>query len=541
MTEKQENHGRFYWLLKHSTGWALGFAKRHWLIFAIILAASGLELFIARGYVYEYVITVRKFFGSFLAAITAVGIFYWLARKHKWRGKLLLILIYLVIGFGIYEIGKPIHHYLAQYYCYKVTDTVELEQLPETAYERILPLNSVFSQARELVQDNVQPDEPHFVRIGDQYRFTMGIEPIPLMPRIFSGVRQVYNIDGTTPAPDWGLQNLINVRFEVGEDLKWGRNAYVAVSRAFGPWRYFNYEPDGVIYLQDDSGKLVQVVPLIRWKGLIFPRPIFGGVQVIEQSPDGLLQSVRRTLVGCGYYVSPAKMKNYPFLNGQNVLSYKVSRYVADSFKFHNGILSPLPGIHNGDIRIADMPEDMNDQPFTIFFRLGQFGGKDTLYHYFSLQPYAEKSQGLSISLFVPADGRGKNFIFSHHKKEPMLGVTAVTSKVIGDHKFFDWTMIRPVEQRPYINKINGKTRLYWLTTIVTLDSKDNKHHIAGSRPDVVLTDAANQCVYWMESADPKTWKTQLEANVTFKPVMGGAPQAEKVEPAVSEKIIVEQ
>ncbi|MFA5124855.1 MAG: hypothetical protein WC473_03490 [Patescibacteria group bacterium] len=534
MSEKQDKHGRLFWLFKHSAVWSMNFAKRHWLIFTILLIATGLELFIARGYVYGSVITVRKFFGSFLAIIAAIGIFRWLYRKYRWRGKLLLVVLYLLIGFGIYEVGKPIHHYLAQYYCYKVNDFVELEQLPETAYERILPLNSVFSQARELVQDNVQPAEPHFVRIGSQYRFTMGIEPTPLLPRIFSGIRQVYNVDGTSPAPDWGLQNLINVKFETGENLKWSRNTYTAVSRAFGLWRYFNYEPDGVIYLKDDSGKMVQVVPLIRWKGLLFPRPIFGGVQIIEQSPDNVWQSIRRVMFGCGYYVPPAKMKNHPFLDGQNVLSYKVSRYIAESFKFHKGLSAPLPWIHNGDVRIANMPEDMNDQPFTIFFRLGQLGGKDALYHYFSLQPYSEKSQGLSVSLFVPADGLSKIFIFSHHQKEPMLGVTAVTNKVIGDHKFFDWTINRPVEQRPYITRVNDKIRFYWLTTVVTLDSNDPKHYIAGNRPDVILTDAANQCVYWMESADSGAWKNQLEANVSFKPVMGGLPQAERVEPTTA-------
>lgn len=536
MSENQENHGRLYWLYRHSADWTKNFAKKHWLVFTLALLAILLEMFLVRGYVHEYVIGIRKYFGGFLSGVAALVLLLWLCKKFGWRGRIALVVAYLIATAGIYEFGKPVHRYFSQAYRYYTTSYTELEQLPETAYERILPLNSVLSQARELVQGNIQPAEPHFVKMDDGYRFNMGIEPNNdmAMSRVFSGINQVYSIEGTTPTPDWGQQNMLPVKFEVGENLKWGRNAYVAVNRAFGLWRYFNYEPDGIIYLKDSSGKMVQVVPLIRWKGLIFPRPVFGGVQVIEQSPDGFWQSIRRTLVGCGYYVSPGRIKDYPFLQGQNIVSYKVSRFVAESFKFHNGFFAPMPLFHEGDIRIADMPEDMNDQPFVNFFKLLIAEGEDKLYHYFSLQPYSKESQGLSISLFMPADGLGKIFIYPHYKHEKMIGVTAVTNKVIGDHKFFDWTMIRPVEQRPYIKNIGGQMKFYWLTTIVTLDAKDSKHHIAGSRPDVILTNAANQCVYWMESADSATWPAQLEANVSYKPTMGGPAKPEKVEPVAS-------
>lgn len=133
------------------------------------------------------------------------------------------------------------------------------------------------------------------------------------------------------------------------------------------------------------------------------------------------------------------------------------------------------------------------------------------LYQYFALEPFHEEKQGLNTSLFIPADGTPIVYTYSHHKRnEALTGVSAIAAKVMESRKNYDWSRNRPVEHRPYIKEIAGKTRFFWNTTVVTL--KDEKSRfIAGSTPDVVLTDAAHKATVWVNALAPKQWPIQAE------------------------------
>src|SRR6185369_5919620 len=126
------------------------------------------------------------------------------------------------------------------------------------------------------------------------------------------------------------------------------------------------------------DGQWVQIVSLIRWSGLFFPQPEFGGVQLIRQHERSAASFLWKMLFGTGEWIPPDEVPKHRFLVGQHVLSYSVSRYMARSFRFQNGFLAPFPGYHEGDIRIPDMPEDVNDQPFTVSFRMPG-GGQQAL------------------------------------------------------------------------------------------------------------------------------------------------------------------
>lgn len=518
-----DEHGPYYWFWHHTKSGLADFAKRHTLKFIILTILLFLYLFLSRGYVHGYVILVRQHLGAAIATVISIIILWRAFRRSRFLGRAAVLALAIAGGTLAYYGGESVHNYLSLYYRYKTLDLKDLKQLPETDHERIQPLNSVYSLAHEKMADSETPVIPHFVRVGEDYCFTMGIEPVYLISRLFSGVKQVYRVPGTIAKLEFEANNRNQVSFDVGENLLWGRNTYVATCRAFGLWRYLNYEPDGVIYMTDDSGQWVQVVPLIRWTGIIFPWPEFGGVQLIRQGPDNIFRSLRRTLIGCGEYIPPREIEAHPFLKNQNLLSFKVSRYMANSFRFHNGFLAPFPGYHKGDIRIPDMPVDVNDQPFVTYFRMSEVGGQDGLYHYFSLEPFNVEQQGINTSLMVPADGIGKSYIFRHYARgSSLIGVTTVAPKVMNERKEYDWTRNHPVEQRPYIKKVmleNGSSepRFFWLTTVVTFKDEGGKKFIAGNKPDVFLTDAVDQTTLRMDSLKPASWLEQISSELNAK------------------------
>src|SRR5262249_10844260 len=137
----------------------------------------------------------------------------------------------------------------------------------------------------------------------------------------------------------------IPVHFATGENLLLWHCTELNVIRAFGPWRYLNYEPGEVKYVTDDNGHWVQVVSLIRWRGWFFPIPEFGGVQVIQQETGGGLGTIlMHSLAGIGHWIPPDEIPKHAFLRGQSLVPRPVSRFIAQSFRFQGGFLAPFPG-----------------------------------------------------------------------------------------------------------------------------------------------------------------------------------------------------
>lgn len=519
--DQETEHGKLYWLFHNLISGPKSFAKKHWLLFPILMAGMLLLLFMSRGYTYELVITCRKYFGAVLVGIPTLIISYRIFRKSHLRGKIIATIIFLLAGLFILEFGQPIHDYFSLWWRYTTLNIFKIDRAPETAYERIHPLKSLFTMAGKQIASNNSPTEAHFVRMSEnQYCFTIGAEPRAewsyLSSRLFGGVTEVYVIPGTKPNIDLSSPgSKIKVSFECGENLLFGHNAYTATCRAFGLWRYLNYEPDGLIYMNDDNGQLVQVVPLIRWKGILFPWPEFGGVQVIEQAPNTIFNSCKRALVGVGYYVSPQEIQanKYPFLKGQNICSYKVTRYMAESFKFRKGITAPLPMVHRGDTRIADMEEDYNPLPFVIYNKMSTVvpGASDSLYQFYSLEPYNSNTQGTVAMLYVPADGTPIVYaVDAEENNLNLVGISSVPELARNSHPNFDWTSHAAVEARPFTRTIDGKHYNFSILTVVTKNENNNKTFIGGNNPNIALVNMETRRVFWMQPPESSTWIGQL-------------------------------
>ena len=270
-------------------------------------------------------------------------------------------------------------------------------------------------------------------------------------------------------------------------------------------------------YIPGPDGEIVQCVTLIKWHGVLFPHPRFGGVVIIKQGKTGALNNIKRALVGEGTWIKPDEIKDHDWLIGQNLVPYEVSRHVANSFRFRYGYFAPFPLTHYKDIRIPDLPGDVNDQPFTMYFHFGDGDKRSKLYHYFALEPYQNEKRdnsGLSISVLFPADGIGPVRYYEHAEQhENLAGVSSISTFIKEEKKNYDWTRNEVAEHRPCVKVIDGKKQLFWLSTVVTkTDTGDG--FIAGSSIEVFLTGAANTKPIQVTAGRPDQWVDEIKAGL---------------------------
>jgi hypothetical protein len=483
--------------------------KRITVITGIVLL---LLLFILRDEYQPFLLFLRKF--VFIILLCGTILFFLLKkfRKTPSTGKRIGILALLAAIFGaIYLLGWHfgMYDYMKTYNVFKHLNKVEINELPLTQNERIQPLRNIFSMANESVGETKDVSLPHLVRVDGQNQWTMAIQPTEkyIWQRITDNTEEVFSVSSTTPFPRFSSNNRIPVTFSIGESLKFSRNTYNAVVQRFGIGKLFSTEPGDVFYMKNDSEQWVEVVSLITWKGFFFPYPTFGGVVVINSGAHDFSDYVERVLIGKGTFISPEEMKNHPFLTRQNTLSEKVSRLEAESLKFLGGFSDPLPWNMETAVKIPDLPDDQNQQPFVTDFN---FEGTDTdaysgLYHWFGLEPVGDERTSLTYSVFIPADGTDKLYYYDHAaRKQGYAGVSAMPLKIKESRKEVDWEVNKPVEFRPYIKDIAGKRRMFFLGTV---SAKNKKGQFDGSAtPDLALVDSEYRDVVWIDVKDPSTW-----------------------------------
>ena len=494
------------------TYWNKG--KKQKTITIIVSLILLIVLFVLRDDYQPALLFVRKFI--FIILFSGIILFLGLRkfRKSASTGSRLGILGLLVVFFGIlYALGWhfKMYDYMKTYNVFNHLNKVEINELPLTQNERIQPLRNIFSMANESVGETKDVSLPHLVRIDNENKWTMAIQPTEkyMWQGMTDNTEEVFAVSSTTPFPRFSSENRIPVTFSIGESLKFSRNTYNAVVQRFNFFQLFTMEPSDTYYMKNDTGQWVQVVSLIKWKGFLFPYPTFGGVMVIDNGEHDFNDYVERILIGKGNYVSPEEMKNYPFLIGQNTLAEKVSRLQAESLKFLGGFSDPLPWNMETAVKIPEMPKDQNQQPYVTDFDFSdtESDGYSGLYHWFGLEPVGEERTSLSYSVFIPADGTDKLYYYNHAaKKQGYAGVSAMPLKVKESRKEYDWTANTPVEFRPYIKNLAGKKRMFFMGTVSSISDTDSKQFDGSATPDLVLVDSEYRDVVWIDVKHPSQW-----------------------------------
>ncbi|CAA0159292.1 hypothetical protein R5N98_14290 [Tenacibaculum maritimum] len=491
-----------------------GKEKRRVILLSFLILVT---LFILRDDYQPLLLFFRKYIFMLLLSITVLILGIRNFRKTSNLGKRILILggsIFFISFLYIVGWHFKMYDYMKTYNVFNHLNKIQINELPLTQNERIQPLRNIFSMANESVGETKDVSLPHLVRVDSVNKWTMAIQPTEkyVWQGVSDDIEEVFSVSSTTPFPRFSNENRISVTFSIGESLKFSRNTYNAVVQRFNLFQLFTLEPSDTFYMKNDKGEWVQVVSLIKWKGFLFPYPSFGGVMVIENGKHNFKDYVERILIGKGTYIAPEEIGNYPYLTRQNILSEKVSKLQAESLKFIGGFSDPLPWNMKTAVKIPNLSDDQNQQPFVTDFnfsetKLATYNG---LYHWFGLEPIGNERTSLTYSVFIPADGTDKLYYYDHaSKKQGYAGVSAMPLKVIESRKEFDWSVNKPVEFRPYIKNIAGRKRMFFLGTISAV--REGSNNFDGSAtPDLALIDSEYRDVVWIDAKHPSKWNRRV-------------------------------
>ncbi|MEM6718062.1 MAG: hypothetical protein AAF611_01980 [Bacteroidota bacterium] len=487
----------------------------------IILVVVGLilicALFILRDDYQPFLLFLRKYLFVLILffAISFVGIRSLRKTvstpKKVLKGVLTLASVALLYVF-FFTIGM--YEYMQTYNVFNNMNLQEIAELPLSRNERIQPYNNIRTMAYESITETQEVSPPQLVRVDDRNQWTMAVQPSQdyFIQRTKDNIEEIFSVSSTSPSPRFSNENRIQATFSIGESLAFSRNTYNAVVQRFNPWQLLNYEPHEAYYMKNDNGHWVQVVSLIKWKGFFFPYPTFGGVMVLETGDHDFNDYLERLLIGKGTFIPAEDVQKYPYLTRQNTLSEKVSRIQAKSMMFLGGFTDPLPWNMKTAVKIPDLKEDQNQQPFVTDFKFTGTANNayNGLYHWFGLEPIGKERTGLSMSVFIPADGSDNVFYYNHaNKKEGLAGVSAMPAKVMESRKEYDWTVNKPVEFRPFIRDIAGKRRLFMLSTIAAKRENTDQFD-GGSTPDLALVDVSYKDVVWIDAKHPSKWNEEI-------------------------------
>ncbi len=498
--------------------------KRYWnkgrkqkfitILLGLVLLAA---LFFLRDDYQPALLFLRKYIFVLLVVIGVVTIVFLKFRKTASTGKRVLLFVGTLLFLGLgWFLGwnQQLYPFMQSYNVFKHLDLEEINELPLTRNERIQPFNNILTMAYESVGETQEVSLPQLVRIDTVNQWTMAVQPAEeyTWQRMNDNTEELFTVASTTPFPRFSGDNRVPVTFSIGESLAFSRNTYNAVVQRFNIFQLFTTEPSDVFYMKDDTGKWVQVVSLIKWKGFFFPYPTYGGVMVIEPGEHDASDYIERVLIGKGTYIPQEETQNHPFLTRQNTLSEKVSRLQAQSLQFLGGFTDPLPWNKETAVKIPNLEDDQNQQPFVTDFDFSgmQTSAYDGLYHWFGLEPIGEERTSLSFSVMIPADGTDKLYYYNHAaKKEGLAGVSAMPLKVIESRKEYDWNVNKPVEFRPFIKNIAGKKRLFVLGTIAAKRDDSDKFDGAAT-PDLALIDTEYRDVIWIDAKRPSQWENTI-------------------------------
>lgn len=438
-------------------------------------------------------------------------------RSAPSTGKRLLILVGIAAFFTtLWFFGWKLnlYNYMQTYNVFNNLKLEELEELPLTQNERIQPFNNIVTMAYESVGETQEVSLPQLVRVDSTNQWTMAVQPAKeyTWQRMSDNTEEIFVVESTSPFPRFSNENRVPVTFSIGESLAFSRNTYNAVVQRFNFFQLFTMEPSDVFYMKNDAGHWVQVVNLIKWKGFFFPYPTYGGVMVVDSGEHDFNDYLERVTIGKGTYIPPDEIQRHPYLKGQNTLAERISQLQAQSLQFLGGFTDPLPWNMKTAVKIPELPEDQNQQPYVTDF---DFEGMPTdavngLYHWFGLEPIGEERTSLAFSVLIPADGTQKLYYYDHsRKKEGYAGVSAMPLKVVESKKEYDWSVNKPVEFRPFIKKIAGKKRLFVLGTVAAIRD-DSKQFDGAATPDLALVDAEYRDVIWIDAKHPSKWTTTI-------------------------------
>lgn len=221
--------------------------------------------------------------------------------------------------------------------------------------------------------------------------------------------------------------------------------------------KYFvNYSSEP-IYLKNDKGNWVTVVPYIRYKNFPFTIPYWGGIMVVTQ--DGTITDY-----------TPEQAEALSWVQNNRIFPKELTLYYTNSYSYKGGLFNKW-FMHKDQIEVVNLP---SDEP--VLHISTDEGFKEMVV----AEPYG-RSYGI-YKIFLVDATTGKREIINYDMKSQLTGPVVAADYIKREFPSYNWSSFVLSEPRPI--KINGD--LNWILTIipddaagiaktVLLDAKTNK------------------------------------------------------------------
>ncbi len=328
----------------------------------------------------------------------------------------------------------------------------ERSELPDVAPVRLIPKNVATRYGQDSFQD---PQE----YLGDSQIVLMDGKLQRVFPRLPDGnILYFFNkLNGFVTVDVDTLERKVNIEdqvFAVSEGIGIFDNIHFRLPLK----RYFVTYSEEPIYLKDESGKWVTVVPYMTYKGFPFTVPVWGGVMIVQ--PDGSMKDY-----------SPQEAGELSYLRGNRIHPKELATYYASAYAYRGGIINKW-FLHKNETQVVNLQGDEE-----VIHAATDEGFKQIVV----AEPYG-LSYGI-YKIFVIDATTGQREVISFDRKSQLTGPIAAADYIKKEFPTFDWTAFTLAEPRPLI----VDEKLYWLLSIIPND--------AAGIANTVLLDASTNTV----------------------------------------------
>lgn len=196
------------------------------------------------------------------------------------------------------------------------------------------------------------------------------------------------------------------------------------------------------IYLKDDQGKWVTVVPYLGYKGFIFRVPYWAGVMVVQS--DGTITDY-----------TPEQAQNIAYMKGNRIYPKELVYYYTDSYSYKGGLINKW-FLHKNQIETVSLPGSEE-----ILHASTTEGLKQMVV----AEPYGSSYGIYKIFLFDATTG--KREVIQYDQNSQLTGPVAAADYIKREFPTYSWDAFSLAEPRPI--KVGGD--LNWLLSIIPNDA----------------------------------------------------------------------
>lgn len=308
--------------------------------------------------------------------------------------------------------------------------------LPEFNLIRLTPKQVASRYAEDSFQS---PQE----RLGDSQISLVDGKLVRIFPKVPDGglLYLINKMSGFVTVDVDTLERKVNIQnqeFKYSEGIGITDNIYFQLLKK----KYFVSYTSEPIYLKNDAGKWVTVVPYMTYKGLLFRVPEWGGVMVVES--DGSMADY-----------TPQEAQKISYLKGNRIYPKELTNYYAHSYSYLGGLLNKW-FIHKNQVEIVSLPNDES-----IIHASTKEGFKQIVV----AEPYGQSYGIYKIFLFDATTG--KREVISYDENSQLTGPVAAADYIKRAFPTYNWNNFQLAEPRP----VTVKGQLNWLLSIIPNDS----------------------------------------------------------------------